>query len=251
MSNLGIVPQPAMPPRVQRIFELIQIAIDVYPQNAFGLCEVLRRLIFLRDNGLLGSFVDTRAPRVFFHVTPPVFLTFVDHSNILYGFFRHLDATSGTRGRLSYSALTALLERGRPVSRRCLVTSRPLHQPLNTAQRLGYNMALLRRVVTEPFGIMREQGVDEVLQNKIWESISRYDRPAQGSTIVLATGDGGSSEFSEFGFPGCVRFALRQGWNVELFSWSGMLSQTWWEISRNYQGMSIHFLDNYAPLLVE
>ncbi len=48
----------------------------------------------------------------------------------------------------------------------------------------------------------REQGVDELLQLKLHQAIAATDRVPDGSTIVLATGDGNMGQFNEEGFLG-------------------------------------------------
>ncbi|KAF7368794.1 hypothetical protein MVEN_00204500 [Mycena venus] len=47
---------------------------------------------------------------------------------------------------LSHAALALILERGRPISRRVLVTSSPLYQPMDGAERLGYEVRVYARV---------------------------------------------------------------------------------------------------------
>lgn len=47
---------------------------------------------------------------------------------------------------LSHSALSLILERGRPVTRRVLVTSSPLYQPIESAQMLGFEVRVFARV---------------------------------------------------------------------------------------------------------
>ncbi|KAI0266346.1 hypothetical protein BC834DRAFT_842991 [Gloeopeniophorella convolvens] len=73
----------------------------------------------------------------------------------------------------------------------------------------------------------REQGVDELLQLKLLQSVADIESPPSGSTIVLATGDGNVGQFNEEGFRGCVRTALKKGWRVELYAWEGGLSRSW------------------------
>ena len=48
--------------------------------------------------------------------------------------------------RLSHAALALILERGRSVTRRVLVTSSPLYQPMESAVRLGYEVRIYARV---------------------------------------------------------------------------------------------------------
>lgn len=47
---------------------------------------------------------------------------------------------------LSHTALSLILERGRPVTRRVLVTSSPLYQPMDGMERLGYQVSVFLRV---------------------------------------------------------------------------------------------------------
>lgn len=55
----------------------------------------------------------------------------------------------------------------------------------------------------------REQGVDELLQLKLHQALADTDDVPEGSTIVLATGDGNMGQFSEDGFLGM--FILASG----------------------------------------
>jgi hypothetical protein len=55
----------------------------------------------------------------------------------------------------------------------------------------------------------REQGVDELLQLKLHQAIAASDDVPDGSTIILATGDGNMGQFNEEGFLGiCHNFRL-------------------------------------------
>ncbi|KAG0693910.1 hypothetical protein DFH29DRAFT_1084050 [Suillus ampliporus] len=202
---------------------------------------------------------------------------FVDHSNILIGsltYARRHTSHSNRKRRLSHAALALLLERGRPITRRCLVTSSPLYQPMDTAEQLGYEVRVFARVPDSGAGQdrrppssnanaeswrkghtrgssdsdkggsagltasgsgnirngrvrYREQGVDELLQLKLHQAIADADVPRPGATIVLATGDGNVGQFSDEGFLGPVRTALKKGWRVELYAWEEGLSRAW------------------------
>ena len=61
---------------------------------------------------------------------------------------------------------------------------------------------------TSPFGRIkyREQGVDELLQLKLHQALAATDDVPEGSTIVLATGDGNMGQFNEEGFLGKIYF---------------------------------------------
>lgn len=65
-----------------------------------------------------------------------------------------------------------------------------------------------------------EQGVDELLHLKMCQSIIDTEVP---TTMVLATGDGNTAEFSD-GFLANVERALKNGWTVELVSWKQQMS---------------------------
>ncbi|KAH7906296.1 hypothetical protein BJ138DRAFT_650720 [Hygrophoropsis aurantiaca] len=231
---------------------------------------------------------------------------FVDHSNILIGLLTYLKRHHNHRSsnpsfraskqkRMSHAALALLLERGRPITRRCLVTSSPLYQPMESAEQLGYEVKVFARVPDQGNGQdrlgkgstgrriggdgaasmnnswrsghgharnvsgggngttstdsdiplttrpgnshsnsapamrvrYREQGVDELLQLKLHQAIAAVDVPPPNATIVLATGDGNVGQFSDEGFLGPVRTALRKGWRVELYAWEEGLSRAW------------------------
>jgi hypothetical protein len=61
---------------------------------------------------------------------------------------------------------------------------------------------------TPPLGRIkyREQGVDELLQLKLHQALAATDDVPEGSTIVLATGDGNMGQFNEEGFLGMIYF---------------------------------------------
>jgi hypothetical protein len=69
--------------------------------------------------------------------------------------------------------------------------------------------------------VMAEQGVDELLQMKILESIIDTSEP---TTIVLASGDAAEAEYSG-GFFKTVQRALNKGWKVEVAAWGDGLSR--------------------------
>ncbi|KAJ7833366.1 hypothetical protein B0H14DRAFT_3087701 [Mycena olivaceomarginata] len=193
---------------------------------------------------------------------------FIDHSNILIGLLTYLrryprppppahSSSAPKLKHLSHAALALVLERGRPITRRVLVTSSPLYQPMDTAERLGYEVRVYARVpdlgdgqdrvgsagaggagyahglptnpTAPPAKVKyREQGVDELLQLKLHQALAALDGPPPpGATIVLATGDGNVGQFNDDGFLGPVRTALKKGWRVELYAWEEGLSRAW------------------------
>ncbi|EMD36562.1 hypothetical protein CERSUDRAFT_124335 [Gelatoporia subvermispora B] len=282
----------------------------LFPQDAATLSPILA---LNESNG--SEFVDPRGPvpqsqDALIHV-------FVDHSNILIGFLtylrRHLRHLHRPVKHMSHAALALILERGRPITRRVLVTSSPLYQPMESAVQLGYEVRIYARVPDTgdgpdrqkytsssggeyaasppkyrgrkgpPFSRghsrkgsakdgatsesdhggngpgastrvrYREQGVDELLQLKLHQALAEVDDVPPGATIVLATGDGNVGQFSEEGFLGVVRTALKKGWRVELYAWEGGLSRAWMrEFGEAWKGrFEIHMLDRYAVELLE
>lgn len=176
----------------------------------------------------------------------------------------------------SFFHLTIILERFRPVARKVLVGSLPHTPVIDEAKKLHYKCDLLKKVETEALVkppkrkragspssgsdspstaknklriAKKEQGVDEVLNLKMCESIIDTDVPG---TLVLASGDGAIGEFSE-GFLKTVERALKKGWKVELVTFSASISRSYTDKTFrrlwNQQFTIIH-LDQYAEELL-
>ena len=176
----------------------------------------------------------------------------------------------------SFFHLTIILERFRPVARKVLVGSLPHTPVIDEAKKLHYKCDLLKKVETEALVkppkrkragspssgsdspstaknklriAKKEQGVDEVLNLKMCESIIDTDVPG---TLVLASGDGAIGEFSE-GFLKTVERALKKGWKVELVTFSASISRSYTNKTFrrlwNQQFTIIH-LDQYAEELL-
>ena len=172
----------------------------------------------------------SKAPFVPIHV-------FIDNSNIFHGARRvaqelepHVPAQAL---RVYFWNLAGLIESSRPKHTGVLAGSVP---PGNDAlwehaQRAGYNTDLLRKVETED-GRMVEQGVDEMLHLKIANAILDHSPPA---ILVLVTGDGSESDFGT-GFPRQAQRALRQGWDVEVYSWKCQLSGAFRRLAADHPG---------------
>jgi len=93
----------------------------------------------------------------------------------------------------------------------------------------------------------REQGVDECLQLKMYQSVVGDGPPG---TIVLATGDAAPSQFNAAGFPGNVKVALDRGWHVELYAWESGLSSGWKREFGTHERFSVRRLEMFAEDLV-
>ncbi|KAK6582725.1 hypothetical protein PZA11_005133 [Diplocarpon coronariae] len=188
----------------------------------------------------------------------------------------------------SFRFLAFILERGRDVARRVVGGSTisslydtPIKLPthLKDASEFKYELNILERVskpqtcttpkkkkhgagsgyVTSGYSSasestairlgMQEQGVDEILQLKMLESVVDSETP---STVVLASGDAAEAEYSG-GFLTMVERALRKGWKVEVVAWSQGLSYEYkrkdflkkWEDS-----FKIIHLDDYSEELL-
>ncbi|PCH37041.1 hypothetical protein WOLCODRAFT_157743 [Wolfiporia cocos MD-104 SS10] len=147
-STPNLIP-PVSIPLDARVLHLRNLAHKLrlfFPQDANALHDILAPD---STSTAPSGFVDTRGPvprsqDTLIHV-------FIDHSNILIGFLtylkRHLHHMPRTKSKyLSHAALALILERGRPITRRVLVASSPLYQPVNTAEQLGYEVRVYARV---------------------------------------------------------------------------------------------------------
>lgn len=231
----------AAPSAADRRRDLIQKLVARYPD------EVNRILLSQSTASPDPSSVSTLATlqSLDLHI-------FIDNSNILIGFFetyklKHNITDPFFRApKFDFHAFTTILERGRFVSRKILVGSNPLTQPVALAQHLGYEASILERVVDQSKRLStsspsasdsatrtpqrekkKEQAVDEILHLKILECLLDVEKPA---TIVLATGDAAPAEFSpEGGFFKCIQRALNRGWHVDLVCWRKSMSRLWRE----------------------
>lgn len=82
----------------------------------------------------------------------------------------------------------------------------------------------------------REQGVDELLQLKMLQTLTDSSGPG---TMIVATGDASPAEFSDGFYKNVIR-ALERGWLVEVVGFSANMSQAWFDDA---------FLDKWATQL--
>ncbi|CCM03453.1 uncharacterized protein FIBRA_05586 [Fibroporia radiculosa] len=144
-STPNLIP-PVSLPLDARVLHLRNLAHKLrlfFPQDAISLNAILS------TESAYADFVDTRGPEPRSQDT--LIHVFVDHSNILIGFLtylrRHLHHMNRSRSKhISHAALALILERGRPITRRVLVASSPLYQPVNTAEQIGYEVRVYARV---------------------------------------------------------------------------------------------------------
>ncbi|EPS44138.1 hypothetical protein H072_1812 [Dactylellina haptotyla CBS 200.50] len=175
---------------------------------------------------------------------------FVDYSNISIGFYESVkkllnydQSRAIPRLQFSFGTLSMVLERGRQAEKKVLVGSTKNKDLISEARKLDYEINILKRVQkddgsptlssnnrgyrSDPSNEssakrIGEQAVDEVIIMKILESLVDY----VPSTIVLATGDGNVTEFSD-GFYKTVERCLTGGWNIELVAFKRTLSRSW------------------------
>ncbi|KAI1454651.1 hypothetical protein F4805DRAFT_460595 [Annulohypoxylon moriforme] len=94
-----------------------------------------------------------------------------------------------------------------------------------------------------------EQGVDENLHLNMMNSM--WDHISCPGTMVLATGDAASAEFSN-GFLHYATRALEKGWKLELVTWKHSISSAWTneEFSEKYSNQfRIIYLDDFLEEL--
>jgi len=89
------------------------------------------------------------------------------------------------------------------------------------ARQIGFETNLLQRVKTDEDQRRHEQAVDELLHLKMSNVILDYDLP---QTMVVLSGDSRESDYGT-SFPSQVLRALRNGWDVEVYSASMCISQ--------------------------
>ena len=164
---------------------------------------------------------------------------FVDNSNIYGGAQRAAESReSGSLWmsiRVYYRSFFKLIE-GKDIATRVLAGSVPPGNEAlwQTARDLGYNADLLQRVEQDD-GRLTEQAVDEMLHLKIANPLLDHKPP---QTLVIASGDGRDSQYGT-SFPGQAERALRQGWNVEVWSWGEQLTNKYNRLCREYPGRII------------
>ncbi|KZT02821.1 uncharacterized protein LAESUDRAFT_738519 [Laetiporus sulphureus 93-53] len=188
-STPNLIPSVSIPldARVLHLRNLAHKLRLLFPQDAVSLHRTM-----LAPGGVITAspdFVDTRGPEpcsrdILIHV-------FVDHSNILIGFLSYIRRHMSYLGRhrpklLSHAALALILERGRPVTRRVMVASSPLYQPVSTAEQLGYEVRVFARVPDTGDGADRRH----LYTHSRSHSYVNAERHSPGLTTGNGRGDG-------------------------------------------------------------
>lgn len=159
---------------------------------------------------------------------------------------------AGSQAPFFFGALSEILERGRLCAKRVLVGSsgpgKPRDDYILEAEHQGYTAHILQRVkgakpsmqapssnpskanaADSPVYGHHEQGVDEILQLHMAQSIIDTDMPIGADSpgvMVLATGDGAQTPYGD-GFLAQILRALRAGWFVEVVSFQKNMSHVW------------------------
>ncbi|KAK2462816.1 hypothetical protein APHAL10511_005207 [Amanita phalloides] len=95
---------------------------------------------------------------------------------------------------LSHAALSLILERGRPVTRRVLVTSSPLYQPMDGMERLGYQVRVFRRVPDLGDGMDRDHRRERQREAALARSYTHHSGSFKSSgRLSLSAGSGSGS----------------------------------------------------------
>ncbi|KAH9950715.1 hypothetical protein B0H21DRAFT_455656 [Amylocystis lapponica] len=178
----------------------------LFPADAAALSSILSL-----NNPESSTFIDPRGPSPQSQDT--LIHVFIDHSNILIGFItylrRHPHHITRKAGRhMSYAALALILERGRPITRRVLVASSPLYQPLDAAEQIGYEVRVYARVPDTGGGADRQRthsspGDAGALAHTSPPAKGRGRKavpgPSRGHAHKMSAGGGGTSTESETG----------------------------------------------------
>ncbi|KAK0450408.1 uncharacterized protein EV420DRAFT_753387 [Desarmillaria tabescens] len=151
-------------PRVRQMKSLMKKLCQLFPEDREYLKQVSLKTMEPPEiispgpidhdgvEDLLGGFVDTRGPppqqtnERLIHVFVDQIVKFLKRYPNRHPQARLAPSITKLRRHLSHSALSLILERGRPVSRRVLVASSPLYQRLESANQLGYEVRTLARV---------------------------------------------------------------------------------------------------------
>lgn len=171
---------------------------------------------------------------------------FVDNSNLIGGARRTAAKQEPhvpwPAVRIEYANFFALVERGFAVKTRVFAGSVPPgNDELWThAERAGYQTDLLRKIESDD-GMLKEQGVDELLHLKMANALLDYRAP---QTLVIVTGDGAKSEFGT-SFTEYVKRASKAGWDSVVWSWSRNLSPRFKHLIADGVRLKVHSLDAY------
>ena len=171
---------------------------------------------------------------------------YVDASNIIIGASINADGKEDPEIMLNFTDTIGAVGGGRNIDRVYVAgSSRDIsEQPLEgngVWDRWGTNSEIcIKKRLSDKNGKQHEEGVDELLHNKILEDIDK------GGTMLLLSGDGNDNNGNTT-FPDIVMQVLDTNrWNVELWCWKRNISSNWIKLANRYKDtFSIHYLDDY------
>jgi hypothetical protein len=158
---------------------------------------------------------------------------FIDFSNIYIGFYNYIinnhKIYNICNPEMNYNMLFSIIEKDKNIKKKVLISSKSkntknvkkykkLEKEKNIFNKLGYEVYVLERINN------KEKGVDELLHNKIMESLLYSNTPG---SIVIASGDGKPSDYGDNSFYKICVQALKTGWNVTIISWKYQLNKNY------------------------
>lgn len=187
------------------------------------------------------------------------YYVFIDFSNITIGFYNNIMNNHKkykiANPKINYEVLFSIIEKDKNIKKKFLIGSQKSKNEnrknnKKILYKYGYEVYMLERINN------KEKGVDELLHGKIMETILYTEIPGN---IVIATGDGKSSDYTENSFYKLCIKALKNGWKVMIISWKKQISKNYIlgpelcnllkdnNIKNNY---SILYLDNYIEKII-
>ncbi|CAF1315958.1 unnamed protein product [Adineta steineri] len=95
-----------------------------------------------------------------------------------------------------------------------------------------------------------ESALDDLLHAQILILLRKYEIYNRQQVLVLVTGDG-NTNYNRGGFLNVVEIALKDKWNVELWSWELSLSQRFFEIQKLFPTqLTIKYLDPHRTNVI-
>lgn len=155
---------------------------------------------------------------------------FIDISNVYIGFYNYIMYNHKTYNicnpNMNYNKLISILEEKKKIKKKIVVGSKNKKNTKKSIKyekekkmfiNLGYEVFLLERVNN------KEKGVDELLHEKIMETLF-LEIPGN---IIIVSGDGKKTEYSDNSFYKICIEALKNGWCVTIISWKKQLSRNY------------------------
>lgn len=158
---------------------------------------------------------------------------FIDNGNVFVGAQSTADGSMDLAVRVNVKELGDLLEENYPCISREVAASRPSNPRICSAwQKVGY------AVHTDSHG-RNGHSARQSLALQVSQTVLDPRLEGQPQTLVLATGDGSH-------FPQLADLALRQGWNVIIWSWNRCLSDKFRKLRMEYPDLlELRLLDQF------